>query len=404
MGVLGCKTIHRMILGELIKVFLLALVGLTSLLLLAGLVAEAAQHGMTPTQILTVIPLLVPNMLPYTLPTTTLFATCIVYGRLAADNEILAIKAAGVHISQVVWPAVLLGLGTSCVTGVLYYETIPTTHHTLRTHVFDDIEGYLYGILRKEGGIRHPKLDYTIDVSRVEGDILRDAIFRRIDPKTKLFNAIAVADEAKLHVDRENRVLRIDMRNCRFVDYNGEDTGRVEDNKSWPVELPPEFDAPPKMRPTDMTWLELDEIRAEIEAKVEELRGLIAAEEAKLNHSGRPPAQAVKEQIHGWRYNEQQLLGTLRAIDVDKQMRPAIALGCLCFVLVGCPVGIWFSKSDYLSAFITCFLPIIVVYYPLLLSSINAAKGLKLTPLVVWSANGVVLLIAMILFRRLARN
>jgi lipopolysaccharide export system permease protein len=402
--VLGCKTVHRMILGELLKVFLLALVGLTSLLLLAGLVSEAAQHGMTPAQIMTVIPLLVPNMLPYTLPTTTLFATCIVYGRLAADNEILAIKAAGVHIGQVVWPAVLLGLGTSAVTGVLYYEIIPTTHHTLRTHVFNDIEGYLYGILRKDGEIRHPKLNYTIAVARVEGDILRDAIFGRIDPKTKLYDVIAIADEAKLRVDRENHLLRIDMRNCRIVDQNNLDNVRVEENKSWPVELPEEFDAPPKMRPTDMTWDELDTIRAELVAKVQELRGEIAAEEAKINHSGRPPSQSAKDLIHGWRYQEQQVLATIQAIDVDKQMRPAVALGCLCFVLVGAPVGIWFSKSDYLSAFITCFLPIIVVYYPLLLSSINAAKGLKLTPLVVWSANGVVLVIALVLFRRLARN
>jgi lipopolysaccharide export system permease protein len=401
--VLGYKIVHRMILGELLKVFLLALVGLTTLLLMAGLVSEAAQHGMSPSQIMTVIPLLVPNMLPYTLPTTTLFATCIVYGRLAADNEILAIKAAGVHISQVVWPAVLLGLGTSAVTGVLYYEIIPTTHHTLRTHVFDDIEGYLYGILRKEGGLRHPKLDYTIDVKRVEGDVLRGAIFKRIDPKTRLFDVVAWADEAKLRVDRENRVLWIDMRDCKITE-NGEDTARVEENKSWPVELPADFDAPPKMRATDMNWDELEVIRAELEEEAAKLQALIAAEEAKLNHSGLPPSQTVKEQIHGWRYTERQLQNAITAIGVDKQMRPAIAAGCLCFVLVGCPVGIWFSKSDYLSAFITCFLPIIVVYYPLLLSSINAAKGLKLTPLVVWSANGVMLLIAMILFRRLARN
>ena len=48
---------------------------------------------------LTVIPLLIPNTLPYTLPTTTLFATCVIYGRLAHDNEILAVKAAGIPLT-----------------------------------------------------------------------------------------------------------------------------------------------------------------------------------------------------------------------------------------------------------------------------------------------------------------
>ena len=55
-------------------------------------------------------------------------------------------------------------------------------------------------------------------------------------------------------------------------------------------------------------------------------------------------------------------------------MRPALSLGCLFFILVGCPVGIWFSRSDYLSAFITCFLPIVFVYYPLMLCGTGMAK------------------------------
>src|SRR5437764_14622016 len=101
--------LHRMIFGELVRVFALALVTLTGLFLLAGLVAEATQRGLAPSQILTVIPLLVPNTLPYTVPSTTLFATCVVYGRLAHDNEITAIKSAGVHLGRLVTPAILLG-------------------------------------------------------------------------------------------------------------------------------------------------------------------------------------------------------------------------------------------------------------------------------------------------------
>ena len=83
-----------MIFRELVKVFLLCLVGITGILLMAGIVAEASQQGLNPAQVLAVIPLLVPSTLPYTIPATTLFAACIVYGRLAADNEILAIRAA----------------------------------------------------------------------------------------------------------------------------------------------------------------------------------------------------------------------------------------------------------------------------------------------------------------------
>src|SRR5213593_2338244 len=101
------------------------------MLLMAGIVAEATQHGLSPTQILAAIPLLVPSTLPYTIPTTTLFATCLVYGRLAHDNEILAIKAAGVNVLKIVWPGVFLGLVMSLVTAGLYYRLIPYTQNRL---------------------------------------------------------------------------------------------------------------------------------------------------------------------------------------------------------------------------------------------------------------------------------
>ena len=92
-------------------------------------------------------------------------------------------------------------------------------------------------------------------------------------------------------------------------------------------------------------------------------------------------------------------------MDAELQMRPALSFGCLCFVLVGCPVGIWFSRSDYLSAFITCFLPIVFVYYPLMLCGTNLAKEGKFDPVVtVWAADGVMALVGLLLFRRLLRN
>src|SRR6266702_6615330 len=90
--------LHRMIFRELMRVFVLCLIGITGILLMAGIVAEASQQGLNPAQILAIIPLLIPSTLPYTIPATTLFATCVVYGRLSADNEILAMRASGINM------------------------------------------------------------------------------------------------------------------------------------------------------------------------------------------------------------------------------------------------------------------------------------------------------------------
>ena len=96
---------------------------------------------------------------------------------------------------------------------------------------------------------------------------------------------------------------------------------------------------------------------------------------------------------------------TFNGINAELQMRPALSAGCLFFVVIGCPIGIWFGRSDYLSAFIICFLPIVFVYYPLQLCCTNLAKDGKLNPiLALWIANAAIGLWALLLFRKLLKN
>lgn len=394
--------LHRTIFLELLRVFLLALFALTGLVLMAGIVAEATQRGLGPGQILAAIPLLLPSMLPYTLPTTTLFATCVVYGRLSADSEILAIKAAGVHIVHVIWPAILLGALTTIITLFLYLETIPVTHFILRSQIVSDVHELVYSILRKDGCFRHPRVNYTIHVKRIVGDKLIDAQFMRKSPDGQRFDVVAIAREAELRFDLKNKQILVNMRHCRIAGADGDD-GFVEE-KIWPVDMPPGFlDGFAKTRPTDMTWSELGEKRIELEAQKNQKEIEIANHQLQVN-LGQAPSNYTKH-VAGLQFQRRMLEQQILAIDTEKQMRPSFALGCLCFVLVGCPVGIWFSKSDYLSAFITCFLPIVIIYYPLMLCMINLARSGKV-PIAagLWLADGLMLCAAVVLSRRLARN
>ncbi len=50
------------------------------------------------------------------------------------------------------------------------------------------------------------------------------------------------------------------------------------------------------------------------------------------------------------------------------------------FVIFGAPIGIRFARRDFLSAFITCFVPIITLYYPLMLVGVNMSKEGMLAP------------------------
>jgi lipopolysaccharide export system permease protein len=394
-----------MILWELSKVFVMALVAITGILLMAGLIAEATQQGLGPTQILAAIPLLIPSTLPYTIPATTLFATCVVYGRLSADNEILAIKASGVNLVHVVKPGVILGIVMSASTMGLSYEIIPSTHHRLRAMIFSDAEEVLYSMLRRQGMINYSQLPYAMFVKSVQGKKLINPVFKRRAPKGEV-DFVAHAREAELRVDLTKNLLMIHMRYgvVTSVPKEGEKSATTTDftEQKFDVELPSSF-MKNDVRARDMTWQELTEERDRLTEKLEATVKECKIEAINLTMKGNTGtlAQHVR-QLHE---KKKHLRDLIRQIDVEKLMRPALSLGCLCFILVGAPVGIWFSRGDYLSAFITCFLPIVIVYYPLMLCGANLAKqGRFNEPILVFGADVVVGLCGIVLFRRLLRN
>jgi len=394
--------LHRMILWELLKVFLLSLVAITAILLMAGIVAEASQQGLSPMQLLAIIPLLIPSTLPYTLPATTLFATCVVYGRLAADNEILAIKAAGVNILKVIWPGLFLGLVISCATMGLFYRAIPYTHLLMRTLFLDDIKGLLYGMLKRDKCLDHPHLDFIIHVRDVQGQKLVDATFQHRNKGEKhVHDFVITAREAELEVDVKDHKLIVKMYDGEVSNQGGaHGTFQYREEK---LELPSFGDTQHIARPRDMSWKQLLRhrkfLRDKIAANNQEM------EEPQDSLPGPDPASQRKKHRDNLKDAAAMYGLAILQIDTELRMRPALSFGCLCFVLIGCPVGIWFSRSDYLSAFITCFLPIVIVYYPLMLCGTNYAKLGRFNPtLTVWAADILVALIGIVLFGKLLRN
>jgi lipopolysaccharide export system permease protein len=394
--------LQRSIFWELMRVFLMSLAGITGIFLMGAIVAEATQRGLAPAQILAAIPLILPSTLPFTIPATTLFATCVVYGRLSADNEILAIRSAGVHLARIVGPAVFLGCLTSAVTMGLFYQLIPYTHYLLRSSFMNDAEEYLYAILKKDRCINLPNVPYKIWVQHVQGRRLEDALFKRKAPKGDGYDVIARAKEAELRVDLPNKQVLVHMRGCTLQDENGKNQGYFR-NQTWTVPLPQNFGAVADPKPRGMSYpalfIQRDKVRDTLAEKAAEI------EELQTHPPANIPAPDLAKLIDSLKYVQRNRWFEFHNVDSELHMRPALALGCLCFVLVGCPVGIWFSRSDYLSAFITCFLPTVFIYYPLLLCGTSYAKQGKYHPaLALWVANLLMIAIAIVLFRRLVRR
>ena len=408
------STLNRMIFIELVKVFLLSLGGLTGLFLLAGMIQQAIQLGLSPGQILTAIPLFVPSTLPYTIPATTLFASCVVYGRLAHDNEIVAVKGAGVHLFNLVQPAILLGLFTTATTAGLYHTVIPRSQQMLQEELLKDPEEALYSALRREKSLRHPHSEFVIYVRDVQARRLIDVVLKqrakKVDKASGLelqngYEYVFRAQTAQLRVDSASGMLYIDA--DRFAVYNPSTFGTSQQNAPVPMKLPDNFNAnDARTRPMSLMWEEIgpriEKLKDDRDAKIEEreqatLKATLIANEQERNFALAQDAH-YKAQIE----NANRLMVN---VESEYYSRPALAFGCLVFALIGCPVGIWATRADYLSTFVICFLPTVLVYYPLLFAGLNLGKDGKIPlPLGCWLADIVMAMIGAGLTWRLLRR
>lgn len=393
--------LQRMIFWELVRVFLFALCGLTGLFMLGGVVQEASQRGLTPPQILQVIPLLIPSTLPYTAPATVLFTCCVVYGRLAADGEITALRAAGVHLGRLLAPAVVLGVLVGIGLTAVQSEIVPRSRQMLADRVIADIDSLIYGMLKRSGSIRHPKLDFAVYVREVRGKQLIDPVIKRRGG-TAQYSVVAHAREATLTTDLARDMVFIDMPHCTLV--GSELDGSLRDQR-FDVSFPASTFRDTQVRPMNMTreqiaakWDELAEDRARRKEQLQVIQAQLA------QHPTDPP-QALLDLKKDNEFHVQQSYRIERLLSVESHMRPALAFGCLCFALVAVPVGIWGNRADYLSTFVSCFLPVVFVYYPLVLAGTNLAKEGRLPAIAsVWAANVLTASVGAWMLRRLFRQ
>jgi len=402
----GFTTLHRMLFWELARVFSLCLVALTGLFVVAGLVQQASQLGLSANQIFQIIPLFIPSILPYTIPATTLFASCVVYGRLSNDNEAVAIKAAGIDLYSMLKPALLLGVLTMLVTAGIGYAIIPRTQVMMHEEIMRDPEEVLYNMLKRDRNLRIPGAKYVLYVRDVQGRRLIDVVVKRkINPDAMDYDYIARTREARLKVDLERRVFTVDADAWNVKDR--ETVVHSEGTAPIDIELPDIFSTRQiKSRPMALEWEELagrvNELKEE-RAKVLERR----ENNRKFAESQTDPLlrkkYASEDEHHANALRDADR--NIRNVEYEYHIRPALAVGCLVFALIGCPAGIWANRSDYLSTFVICFLPTIALYYPLLLSGRGLAIDGKIPMILgVWGANIVVGLLALIQTYRLVKR
>ncbi len=137
------RTLFWYIFKDLLRIFLLASGALAGIMSFGGLLRPLTHQGLDLGQVGRMLTFFGPAMTTYSFPVAALFATTVVYGRLAADNELTACRAGGMSLMSltVAGPAVVLGLLVAVVSLLFLCFVVPTC--TLK------VEKVLYSNLAK---------------------------------------------------------------------------------------------------------------------------------------------------------------------------------------------------------------------------------------------------------------
>jgi len=90
-------------------------------------------------------------------------------------------------------------------------------------------------------------------------------------------------------------------------------------------------------------------------------------------------------------------------LHTEPHRRWAAGFSCLFFVAVGAPLAIQRRNGEFWTTFFLCFIPILIVYYPILMVSIEQAKSGDLPPSSVWLGNLALLVWSIFLIRKVLR-
>ncbi|MEO5904380.1 MAG: LptF/LptG family permease, partial [Gemmatimonadaceae bacterium] len=130
------KILHKYVLKEHLGPLVFALTALTSLLLLqyiAKRFGDLVGKGLPWSVIFEFLGLSVPLTVALSLPMAVLVSTLYAFSRLAAENEITAMKASGVSLRNVLTPVLWAALGVTIFMVGFNDQVLPRANHKLRT-------------------------------------------------------------------------------------------------------------------------------------------------------------------------------------------------------------------------------------------------------------------------------
>ncbi|MHC5036148.1 MAG: LptF/LptG family permease [Planctomycetota bacterium] len=354
MRFLPVSILQRYVFVDLTRTFLLALGVVLGLFVFFISVEAGRIPGMGVSSMLIFAPHAVPFIMKYALPVSLLLAVTFTFNRLGADNEIIALRAAGSTLWPFAGPVFLFALCLSLLLLPLTMIWLPHAHvakrKIFREATLNLLENLPAGRQQFEFG--RVRISYGDARNRRVSDIY-------ITEQKELAVSLRIlAKEGVFAFDRESKILHIALQDSEWTWFQH---GGRNVNKTF-VDVVPyrvhlgQLSRPRIRQPKDCTLSQIQGIQTL-------LRDL-------------PENFPIR-----WRRPH-------LVFEVHK--RYAESFAPLIMILIGMPLGVLARKRGKLAAFFTAFIPVILAYYPLtFIGEGLATKGNFYPVPAAWAADAV---------------
>ena len=418
------KKLSIYIIGELFPPFLLGLAVIVFIFLINFIIKAVDKilgKGIEPMVILEYIGLNIAWIIALAIPMSVLIASLMAYGRLSDDNEITALKAAGVSFTRIILPGLIFAVGMA---GFMVYfnnNILPDFNHRARM-LGSDIYRTRPDLTIEEGYFTNDIPGYSLLVRKKNGEILEDVtIYNDENSQTQ---TTITAQRGRITI-KGNRVV-LDLENGEIHEFNvanPEEYRRIEfeyHRFTIPIENMTLERSTTRRRgdremSADLMRERVFEINAKIETAYEKLQGYSnnniikvfrneseVDDEFDLDSSVWPPPSgeidlAISRSLRSIKRTIQLIASEINLINnykkqqnkynVEIQKKYSIPFACIVFMLVGAPLGILAKKGGF-AVGMSISLIFFIIYWAFLIAGENLADRGMVSPFwAMWSPN-----------------
>ena len=349
-------------------------IAVLSLVLVVGnifrkLLPLLVNHDVPMEYLLAFIAYVLPFSLIFTIPWGLLTAILLVFGRLSADNELIALRANGVSVTRVCIPLAGIALVFTAICSWLNVQVAPAAQEKLRSTIFDLATRDPMALFGSDQVIdQFP--GRKIYVGKKEGNRLENITVFELDEHS-LPVKVTFARSGMLEADLQNKRILMHLYNARYQQRDEKD-------------------------PNDLRKIRdgINMAEGTLPISLEELY----EKEKKRPSRSALSIQQLLEQLKSENKREQSASRT----EINKRF--SFPFACLAFAIIGVPLGVTAHRRETSVGFAVGLI-VAVTYFLFVIIGDTLRGNPRVHPeLLVWFPNVLFIVLGALLFRRLARQ